>query len=198
MAAAYGLKFSGEPRILDLGLLYRALADHQVDLVAGNSTDGVIAALGMVVLEDDRHYFPPYEAVPLVRRATLGKHPEVGAALGRACGKNIGGRNATHELRCGWRASRSCRSCAGISQCERIVTMDSRKLTQYAKALRGRRIAVAGDFMLDRYVWGSATRISPEAPVPVVDFMNESQVWAERETWPQISRPLARRYFPLA
>ena len=87
MAAAYGLKFSGEPRILDLGLLYRALADHQVDLVAGNSTDGVIAALGMVVLRDDRHYFPPYEAVPLVRRATLGKHPEVGAALGALAGK---------------------------------------------------------------------------------------------------------------
>jgi osmoprotectant transport system substrate-binding protein len=87
MAAAYGLKFSGEPRILDLGLLYRALADHQVDLVAGNSTDGVIAALGMVVLTDDRHYFPPYEAVPLVRRATLGKHPEVGAALGALAGK---------------------------------------------------------------------------------------------------------------
>ena len=54
--------------------------------------------------------------------------------------------------------------------------MDSRKLTRFAKTLRGRRIAVAGDFMLDRYVWGSATRISPEAPVPVVDFMNESQV----------------------
>jgi len=87
MAAAYGLKFSGEPRILDLGLLYRALADHQVDLVAGNSTDGVIAALGMVVLRDDRHYFPPYEAVPLVRRATLGKHPEVGTALGALAGK---------------------------------------------------------------------------------------------------------------
>jgi osmoprotectant transport system substrate-binding protein len=87
MAAAYGLIFSGEPRILDLGLLYRALADHQVDLVAGNSTDGVIAALGMVVLTDDRHYFPPYEAVPLVRRATLGKHPEVGAALGALAGK---------------------------------------------------------------------------------------------------------------
>jgi rfaE bifunctional protein kinase chain/domain len=56
------------------------------------------------------------------------------------------------------------------------MTMDSRKLTQYAKAWRGRRIAVAGDFMLDRYVWGSTTRISPEAPVPVVDFMNESHV----------------------
>ena len=86
-AAAYGLQFAGEPKILDLGLLYRALADHQVDLVAGNSTDGVITALGMAVLEDDRHYFPPYEAVPLVRRATLDQHPEVGAALGELAGK---------------------------------------------------------------------------------------------------------------
>src|SRR6202035_2306067 len=52
----------------------------------------------------------------------------------------------------------------------------NRKLAQLSKALGGRRIAVAGDFMLDRYVWGSATRLSPEAPVPVVDFMNQSQV----------------------
>ena len=56
------------------------------------------------------------------------------------------------------------------------MTIDNRKLTRFAKALRGRRIGVAGDFMLDRYVWGSATRLSPEAPVPVVDFVNESQV----------------------
>jgi osmoprotectant transport system substrate-binding protein len=86
-AAAYELHFAGDPRILDLGLLYRALADKQVDIVAGNSTDGLIAALHMVALEDDRHYFPPYEAVPLVRRATLDKHPEVGAALGALAGK---------------------------------------------------------------------------------------------------------------
>jgi osmoprotectant transport system substrate-binding protein len=85
--AAYGLHFSGQPSILDLGLLYRALADKQVDIVAGNSTDGLIAALGMVALEDDRHYFPPYEAVPLVRRAMLDKHPEAGAALGQLTGK---------------------------------------------------------------------------------------------------------------
>jgi len=85
--AAYGLHFAGEPSILDLGLLYRALADKQVDLVAGNSTDGLIAALGMVALEDDRHYFPPYEAVPLVRRSMLDKHPEAGAALGQLTGK---------------------------------------------------------------------------------------------------------------
>src|SRR5215472_187081 len=56
------------------------------------------------------------------------------------------------------------------------MTINSQKLTRFAKALRGRRIGVVGDFMLDRYVWGSASRLSPEAPVPVVDFKNESQV----------------------
>jgi len=85
--AAYGLHFAGEPSILDLGLLYRALADKQVDIVAGNSTDGLIAALGMVALDDDRHYFPPYEAVPLVRRPMLDRHPEAGAVLGQLAGK---------------------------------------------------------------------------------------------------------------
>jgi len=85
--AAYGLHFASAPRILDLGLLYRALQDKQVDLVAGNSTDGVIAALHMVVLEDDRHYFPPYEAVPLVREATLQKHPDVREAIAALAGK---------------------------------------------------------------------------------------------------------------
>jgi len=87
LSAAYGLHFSTEPKILDLGLLYRALADKQVDIVAGNSTDGLIAALHMVALQDDRRYFPPYEAVPLVRRATLDKHPEVGAALSALAAK---------------------------------------------------------------------------------------------------------------
>jgi len=80
--AAYGLHFANAPKILDLGLLYRALADKQVDIVAGNSTDGVIAALHMVALDDDKHYFPPYEAVPLVRRATLERHPEVRIIIG--------------------------------------------------------------------------------------------------------------------
>lgn len=64
---AYGLQFSGAPRIMDLGLLYRALADNQVDLVAGNSTDGRIAAMHMIQLVDDRHYFPAYEAVIVYR-----------------------------------------------------------------------------------------------------------------------------------
>ena len=88
--AAYGLQFDGAPHILDLGLLYRALADKQVDLVAGNSTDGVIESLHMVALEDDRHFFPPYEAVPLVREATLESHPDVRAAIAALSGKISG------------------------------------------------------------------------------------------------------------
>ena len=87
LAQTYGLKFAAPPRIMDLGLLYRALQEKQVDLVAGSSTDGLIAALDMAVLEDDRHYFPPYQAVPIVREATLRLHPAVGAALDELAGK---------------------------------------------------------------------------------------------------------------
>lgn len=85
-ARAYGLHFATRPRVLDLGLLYRALLDRQVDLVAGNSTDGLLTARDLVVLSDDRHYFPPYQAVPIVREATLARHPEVGAALAALAG----------------------------------------------------------------------------------------------------------------
>ena len=64
---AYGLSFPERPVEMDLGLLYQALASRKVDLVAGSSTDGLIAALGAVVLDDDKHYFPPYEAAFVVR-----------------------------------------------------------------------------------------------------------------------------------
>jgi osmoprotectant transport system substrate-binding protein len=83
----YGLKFAKEPGVLDLGLLYRALAEKKVDIVAGNSTDGLIDALGLVPLQDDRHYFPPYDAVPVVRRAALEKFPQLRAALAELAGK---------------------------------------------------------------------------------------------------------------
>jgi osmoprotectant transport system substrate-binding protein len=83
----YGLKFAGEPRTMDLGLLYRALSNNQVDMVAGNSTDGPIRALGFVVLEDDKHYFPPYEAVPLVREDSLQRRPGIQVAMDRLAGK---------------------------------------------------------------------------------------------------------------
>ena len=67
LAAAYGLRFAARPVEMDLGLLYPALAQEQVDVVAGNSTDGLIAAMHLTVLEDDRRYFPPYEAAFAVR-----------------------------------------------------------------------------------------------------------------------------------
>jgi osmoprotectant transport system substrate-binding protein len=87
LAKTYALRFAAAPRIMDLGLLYRALVERQVDLVAGNSTDGLIAAFNLAVLEDDRHYFPPYEAVPIVRGTTLERHPELRAALEGLAGK---------------------------------------------------------------------------------------------------------------
>jgi osmoprotectant transport system substrate-binding protein len=87
LSAAYGLHFAEPPRTMDLGLLYRALASRQVDMVAGNSTDGPIRALGFFVLADDRHYFPPYQAVPLVREDSLARHPEIQVAMNKLAGK---------------------------------------------------------------------------------------------------------------
>ena len=86
LEAAYNLRFGLPPRTMDLGLLYRALEEKQVDIVAGNATDGVIQALDLAVLEDDRHYFPPYEAAPVVRRATLERHPRLRAVLEELAG----------------------------------------------------------------------------------------------------------------
>ena len=94
LVSKYGLKFAEAPRVMDLGLLYRALQNNQVDMVAGSNTDGLIAALDLVVLEDDRHYFPPYDAVPIVRRDTLERHPEVGKAL-----RALSGRISAEDMR---------------------------------------------------------------------------------------------------
>ena len=85
--AAYNLHFAGSPRTMDLGLLYRALTAHQVDMIAANSTDGPIQALGLAALEDDRHYFPPYQAVPLVRNDSLRRWPQIAKALKALAGK---------------------------------------------------------------------------------------------------------------
>jgi len=87
LARTYGLAFKETPRILDLGLLYRALLEKQVDFVAGNSTDGLLAARDLTMLEDDKHYFPPYEAVPVVRGDALGRFPEMRGALLELAGK---------------------------------------------------------------------------------------------------------------
>lgn len=86
LITTYGLHFAEPPRVMDLGLLYRALQAKQVDIVAGSNTDGLIAALGLIVLEDDKHYFPPYEAVPIIRPQTLQQHPQVRTALNSLSG----------------------------------------------------------------------------------------------------------------
>ena len=85
--STYGLRFAEPPRVMDLGLLDRSLQEKQVDLVAGNTTDGMIPVLDLFVLEDDRHYFPPYEAVPIARQEMHSAHPEVAQALGELKGQ---------------------------------------------------------------------------------------------------------------
>jgi osmoprotectant transport system substrate-binding protein len=83
----YGLHFAAPPSVMDLGLIYRALVDRKVDIVAGNSTDGLIDALHLVPLVDDKHYFPPYDAVPIVRSDALAKFPQLRGALADLAGK---------------------------------------------------------------------------------------------------------------
>jgi osmoprotectant transport system substrate-binding protein len=87
LARTYGLRFAEPPRIMTLGLLNRALQQKQVDLIAGNNTDGLIPALDLFVLQDDRHYFPPYEAVPIMREEMLKAHPEIADAVQALGGK---------------------------------------------------------------------------------------------------------------
>ena len=87
LTASYGLHFAEPPRIMDLGLLTRALKNRQVDLIAGNNTDGLIPALDLFVLQDDHHYFPPYEAVAVMRQEVAREHPEAFAALDALGGK---------------------------------------------------------------------------------------------------------------
>ena len=86
LAKTYGLKFTKQPRVMDLGLIYRALIDNQVDIVAGNSTDAQIARLDLEILQDDKRYFPPYEAAPIIRQATLKKYPQLRQAIAQLGG----------------------------------------------------------------------------------------------------------------
>ena len=94
LSEAYGLHFAHTPRAMELGLIYRALADGRIDVTAGNATDGQIDALDLVRLRDDRGYFPPYQAVPVVREEALDRHPGLGEALRR-----LGGRISTRDMR---------------------------------------------------------------------------------------------------
>jgi osmoprotectant transport system permease protein len=89
LGAAYGLRFASPPSAMDLSLIYRALAERQVDLVAGDATSGLIDAYDLYMLDDDRRYFPPYHAVIVARSAMLLAHPEVQAALASLAGRVV-------------------------------------------------------------------------------------------------------------
>src|SRR5690242_9803744 len=84
---AYHLRLSGEPVTMDLGLLYTALQSRKVDMVAANSTDGLLSVLDVRVLEDNLHYFPPYECAAVVRQETLQRYPGLRAALEQLSGR---------------------------------------------------------------------------------------------------------------
>ena len=97
---AYGLRFAVRPREMDLGLLYQALGQNQVDLVVGSATDGLIAALDLLVLEDDRRYFPPYDAVTITNAGSLAAHPGLEGALHELTGRidEASMRRMNHEV----------------------------------------------------------------------------------------------------
>jgi osmoprotectant transport system permease protein len=94
LAATYGLQFRETPQVMDLTLTYRALASGQVDLIAGDTTAGLIAGLDLFQLEDNRRYFPPYEAVPVAHSATLLRYPQVRVAL-----EGLAGRITAEQMR---------------------------------------------------------------------------------------------------
>ena len=94
LARTYRLTFRGPPQVMDLTLSYRALASGQVDLIAGDATAGLIQALDLVQLEDNRRYFPPYDAVPVARASTLLRYPQMREAL-----ENLAGRISADDMR---------------------------------------------------------------------------------------------------
>ena len=83
----YGLAFANAPRAMDLSLIYRALADGSVDVIAGDATSALIPALDLAPLTDNRQYFPSYEAVPVIRTASMLREPVIGQALAALAGR---------------------------------------------------------------------------------------------------------------
>lgn len=83
----YGLRLDGPPKTMDLGLLYRALEQGEVTMVAGNTTDGLLSVLDVTVLRDDRHAFPPYQAALVVREEAISSNAGLRDALVELSGK---------------------------------------------------------------------------------------------------------------
>jgi len=87
LAKTYGLQIKGQVKTMDLGLLYRALDQRQVEVIAASATDGMLSVLDVTVLDDDKHYFPPYEAAAVVRTGSLTSRGGMREALEELSGK---------------------------------------------------------------------------------------------------------------
>ena len=87
LVQTYGLRLRGQPVAMDLGLLYPALQEKTIEMAAANATDGRLAGAEFAVLEDDRHYFPPYECALVVRRDALERFPRLRAVLAELSGR---------------------------------------------------------------------------------------------------------------
>ncbi|MEY4634599.1 MAG: Carnitine transport permease protein OpuCB [Acidobacteriota bacterium] len=94
LSAAYGLSFAAAPRVMDLNLIYRALAAGEIDVTAGDATSGLIESLGLAVLEDDRRYFPVYDASPVARASVLLQYPVAAEAI-----RSLAGRISAADMR---------------------------------------------------------------------------------------------------
>ncbi|MBS3026878.1 MAG: ABC transporter permease subunit [Dolichospermum sp. DET50] len=86
LSKTYNLKFANIKQ-MELGLMYQALKEKQVDFIAANSTDGLIPVLNLVILEDDKKYFPPYQAIPIFNQEILQKYPELTDTINQLGGK---------------------------------------------------------------------------------------------------------------
>lgn len=87
LADAYGIEGFKSNKEMDIGLAFNALAEGEVDVLVGYSTDGRIPALDLVTLEDDKNYFPPYDAAPIVKADFIEKYPDVAEVLNMLAGK---------------------------------------------------------------------------------------------------------------
>ncbi|MEY3331871.1 MAG: Carnitine transport binding protein OpuCC [Cyanobacteriota bacterium] len=92
LSKTYNLKFANIKQ-MELGLMYQALKEKQVDFIAANSTDGLIPVFNLVILEDDKKYFPPYQAIPVFNQEILQKYPELTDTINQ-----LGGKISTTEI----------------------------------------------------------------------------------------------------
>jgi hypothetical protein len=145
LLTTYHLPLAGRPKSMDLGLLYSALEQKQVDMAAANATDGMLSVLDVKVLRDDRHYFPPYQAAVIVRAESLAAHPGLRAALDQLAGKLSAAGYARSEPPGGWKAPACRRSSPRLARHPAVKKSDWRHFTRRHRLQTLRHSVKGGD-----------------------------------------------------